>query len=456
MAVERSPRIRPWLRRFAIVAFTILVPVALFTLWDYVEARRLAAIVREIHGKGEPVNLWRPHEPMAPADAGARYYDAAAALVDSTGAFGARGIFNRFDNDKADRTLLHDVREFLDRNREAEAMLARATDAPFATSQAGFEYNYRLSRLFALARLAQMRAFERLENNDVEQAVAAILQQLRLARPLGWSTTRGYTDLSDAFSGLVVVNTCADVPRVLERAPAAALDQLQRALQESDVESAVEQALLSDRAFYLQTYWNDASQWYAKPSQVFNMPPPPAFYVLRPWIVHRFITQVNTMTALLAVARQPWPARLRVDVPPDVPVVPGSEGRLRWWQYPSAESIRVLHKRRTENVAARLALLRAATIATAIERYRDRHDGSLPTSLADLAPAFLGSIPIDPYSGKPLRYVPHPDRYIVYSLGPDERDDGGVSLKQRLTGRPKALPPDTSPFDIGFEVRISR
>jgi hypothetical protein len=57
-----------------------------------------------------------------------------------------------------------------------------------------------------------------------------------------------------------------------------------------------------------------------------------------------------------------------------------------------------------------------------------------PTALSDLCPQFLPSLPIDPCSGSaraPLRYSPKPDgAFLLYSIGPDMKDDGGVPAKR--------------------------
>ena len=54
---NRAPdrRVRSSLRWFAIVAFTILIPIAAHGLWDYIEVRRLVREIEAIRAKGEPV-----------------------------------------------------------------------------------------------------------------------------------------------------------------------------------------------------------------------------------------------------------------------------------------------------------------------------------------------------------------------------------------------------------------
>ncbi len=64
-------------------------------------------------------------------------------------------------------------------------------------------------------------------------------------------------------------------------------------------------------------------------------------------------------------------------------------------------------------------------VALAIERYR-LAKGSLPKELADLAPRYIDKVPIDPFDGKPLRYKLTEPGYIVYSIGEDGTDEGGL------------------------------
>ena len=72
---------------------------------------------------------------------------------------------------------------------------------------------------------------------------------------------------------------------------------------------------------------------------------------------------------------------------------------------------------------ARLSIIRAVL---AIERYRLASANSLPDTLAALVPSVLDSVPLDPFDGKPVRYKKLTKGYMVYSIGPDRKDDGGV------------------------------
>jgi|GEM_PF-1795824 len=87
----------------------------------------------------------------------------------------------------------------------------------------------------------------------------------------------------------------------------------------------------------------------------------------------------------------------------------------------------------------RTALTRAVPVFLAIERFR-LDNSRLPTTLDELIPTYIASIPIDPFSGKPLLYRPNtdpnvPDSYAIYSTGPDQVDHGAVFPPEPHGGR---------------------
>lgn len=63
----------------------------------------------------------------------------------------------------------------------------------------------------------------------------------------------------------------------------------------------------------------------------------------------------------------------------------------------------------------------------AIESFR-RAKGAWPRSLAELVPAYLPRVPLDPFDGRPLRYTAPGSGSagpVLYSVGVDQVDDGG-------------------------------
>jgi len=73
---------------------------------------------------------------------------------------------------------------------------------------------------------------------------------------------------------------------------------------------------------------------------------------------------------------------------------------------------------RTEQVQRNL------DVAFALAAFQRDH-GRYPVKLDELAPAYLDRIPDDLFSNKALIYRPNDTGYLLYSVGPDGKDDGG-------------------------------
>ncbi|MDP9174460.1 MAG: hypothetical protein M3O30_11420 [Planctomycetota bacterium] len=68
-----------------------------------------------------------------------------------------------------------------------------------------------------------------------------------------------------------------------------------------------------------------------------------------------------------------------------------------------------------------------AQTAVAMTRYR-LDNGALPSHLQNLVPKYLEAVPTDPFDGQPLRLAIKKNQWIIYSIGPDGKDDGGTEI----------------------------
>ena len=75
-----------------------------------------------------------------------------------------------------------------------------------------------------------------------------------------------------------------------------------------------------------------------------------------------------------------------------------------------------------------LANVRLALTAVALEQFRAAHGNRYPGALAELAPDFLPAVPVDPFDGQPLRYRKQDAGYVLYSIGPDLKDNDGKQM----------------------------
>jgi len=83
-----------------------------------------------------------------------------------------------------------------------------------------------------------------------------------------------------------------------------------------------------------------------------------------------------------------------------------------------------------ETIFLKNAMLEATYLVSrtglACKLYKNRN-GAYPENLEALVPGILSDVPIDPFTGKPLVYRREGEGFIVYSLGSNEKDDGGRS-----------------------------
>ena len=68
-------------------------------------------------------------------------------------------------------------------------------------------------------------------------------------------------------------------------------------------------------------------------------------------------------------------------------------------------------------------------IALALNLHREEH-GKYPRALEQLAGVVDWPIPQDIFSGEPFGYRRDGDGYVLWSVGPDLHDDGGVSADE--------------------------
>ena len=71
--------------------------------------------------------------------------------------------------------------------------------------------------------------------------------------------------------------------------------------------------------------------------------------------------------------------------------------------------------------------------------YRQEHK-HWPSSLDELSPRYLKTLPPDPFTGEPLHFVRKGPALVIYSVGENLKDDGGMLANRFATGG----------MDVGF------
>jgi hypothetical protein len=109
----------------------------------------------------------------------------------------------------------------------------------------------------------------------------------------------------------------------------------------------------------------------------------------------------------------------------------------RWSPYKLLAAVGIPNfVRAWQTTAHNQTMVNEAQIACALERYK-LANGNYPETLDALAPQFIETIPHDIIGGQPLHYRRTDDgKFLLYSVGWNETDDGGVDSSQFKSERP--------------------
>jgi hypothetical protein len=291
--------VRPRFARTSAVIFLLLVPFVMHAVWDYIEARRLRTRIDAIAARGEPLTFRETK--VAHLTSGAaeseRYYRASAALLSPVyeGIPSTTGY--RIRTAERDGVwppdLVAVIRDAVDRNADALALVDRAALLPFEGFSPGTSYNYQMSELLALVRLCDWRAVLRAAEGNLEGAVDSLYSEARLARALG----------SPPHAATALVGSFPAIPFVLERGrpSASARKRLDDALAALDREDNLQQQFLLSRAMlideHLQGERRAARVAWTSPVQT--------------WRRHRVVQTLDDYEPVLRAAERPWPEPLQ-------------------------------------------------------------------------------------------------------------------------------------------------
>jgi hypothetical protein len=288
------PLVRPHFAKASAVMFLLLVPFVAHAIWDYVEARRLRVRVEAIAARGEPLTV-RETEIVQLTGGAAdseRFYRAAAALLSDVGEGVPSTTWYRIRTAERDKVwppdLVAVIREVVDRNAEALALVDRAAALPFERFAPGTVHNYLMGEMSTLARLCDWRATVRAVDGDVEGAAASLYSEARLARATRWPPQ---------FRA---------APFVFERGrpSAAARQQLGDALAALDRDD-VKREFLRSRAMMI-----DEQQMSERRAARVAWPSP-----TQTWRTHLVVQVLDDYQDALRAAVRPWPEPLQALMP---------------------------------------------------------------------------------------------------------------------------------------------
>lgn len=122
-------------------------------------------------------------------------------------------------------------------------------------------------------------------------------------------------------------------------------------------------------------------------------------------------------------------AQSRLPYSPQLPAVPDPADAMSTLFVGADTSLGVTRSR--VNYERNSAAHRMLMVELALQSFVKSHN-KYPQQLSELAPKYLKAVPRDPFAPtSPLRYKQSLGNFLLYSVGPDGKDDGGAPMKER-------------------------
>ncbi len=289
-----------------------------------------------------------------------------------------------------------------------------------------------------LGRLLTARAMLAIEEGRIDDAQQDLLSCHRLASLLGQQSTIievsvGYSIDSIAYRGDLALAQSEKAAKQLR-------NYLQELTKLPPLSNMVETIDSGERLFALDAICKLAIlELNHETVGDFGLPDPPIWHWLFidwDFVLKRFNHKLDHLVAALQFPK--YKLRTKILAHTETQTSP-PEFRLIWLMLESPR--RVISERLANKI--QIALIpyvsyatemetRAKTlrdfgmIALALAEYHGDH-GSYPENLSDVSPTYLKTRPQDRFTGQPLKYKRQDIGYVLYSYGPNLKDDNGYS-----------------------------
>lgn len=436
-----------WEITFIIVLF-VAVPVGLYFWRDYTLGRRLEAELSALRASGAPLT-WEEAAPKPVPD------DQNAAVL-------YQQVFH------ATFSPAHSNRVFPEFNETEQQVLDTFRDRPNATDAEWLrqklaepgrvtalrtlrEASLRPHSVFAIpwekgpdvcfphyadfrasARLTVQRANLAAYDGDLAGALSWHATVMRMSRhPLDDPLLIGQvlaTGLQTAaFRSLKQTLRAAELP-------SGAGSELDAALAALDMRASLQRAMAAERAFGIEWFevaWRDPGTCVEVGLLAQNsfLPLLCRFSpVLGPVKKADKLTYIRLMNDAVSAAGEP-----NYRSAPKVAAIEGTLFSLQPWQAPLTQGLYPIFARAGTKVDQAVANITMCRLVLALKAHR-RDTGAYPASLRELQPSLDWTIPDDPFSGQPYVYRRQEQGFVLYSVGENAVDDGGMSEYEPKSG----------------------
>lgn len=101
---------------------------------------------------------------------------------------------------------------------------------------------------------------------------------------------------------------------------------------------------------------------------------------------------------------------------------------VNWLQFGDFEACALpAHRGLLDGMNRQAAMAQGARLALALKMHK-RDKGFYPDALGAIVPEYVDQLPLDPFSGEDYLYRLQDDGFLLYSIGENEKDDGGAPL----------------------------
>lgn len=442
--MERKRRDYPWRRnhrRLLLIVFCFFGTVALaLAMLNWRGESVLQKQIAAIRAKGEPITPddLEKHHPAPPKEENAAetYGKAGESLKTVLSDQKYRAQLGKVSDTPPQTHFSEELHRWMEGyladHADALRILHEAEKKPTARYdlELGKGFNAPLPNLLQLrgsAQLLQLEAYVAAEDGDGARATEAILAALAMDSPMRSAPILIMQMMRQALRSMA----CSTVRRVLPMTTFSEeqLAKMQRAMAKTDDPGALTNAFIGERAMGLVAFDHpqqilpqiqQADQWLPGASSL-------AAGLVRLSMAANGDREryLRFMTEMIDASRHPTHEAL----PMMERMGMGASSQRSF--LPSVTDMILPNLSRCENQVARCdADLRCAEAALAVERYR-LANGRPPENAADLVPAFLPNLPLDPFDGQPLRYITDEQGYAFYSVGENRVDDGGADVAGR-------------------------
>jgi hypothetical protein len=450
-AVNKKRPLQWWRCILLAMVLIAMALLAFLILADYLSEKQLGSEIIKISRASEPITFLDLQPVLNQSGTGedaAPYYQEALSSItpgslenlSKVNTFYRKSIIslpaNQFPGEIHEKTAqnLAKLRPVLEKFDKAAAL-------PLSRFDLGIEEGMqvcktRLNCVQTAVLLLSLRTLHLILQGEDDAAADSVITMLKMIRVLDSYPTM----VLHAAKAVFVAHACQDIHLLLEHAHPSekSLARLQDALSQTIPPNTLERIFFTERAYQLEMARNLLPGNIASRFLQDKVPPLPERLSLpssrwgRLRVRQKSVHYLHDMAKLIAAARRPWPQPLDATVT-DAPLPAEKPTGLLSG---GAVFIRL--------TAETLALVRCTILTTAVERYRRQH-GELPAALDDLCPAYIDSLPFDPFTGKELLFSRDEETYVVYSVSANRRDDGGSTIRKA---------DENSPQDCGLRIHL--